>query len=70
MACQSSSNANFQKIDRAFSFYPFFIELYLLFIISIVKQSLKNNLEFIDKHTKQALTGSHGLLGPILLMVT
>lgn len=70
MACQSSSNANFRKIDRAFSFYPFFIELYLLFIISIVKQSLKNNLEFIVEHIKKALTGSHGLLGPILLMVT
>ncbi len=45
------------------------MNLYLLFIISIVKQSLKNNLEFIVERTKQALVGSRSLLGPLLLAV-
>ena len=41
------------------------MNLYLLFIISIVEQSLKNNLEFIVEHIKTALVGSQSLLGPI-----
>lgn len=41
------------------------MNLYLLFIISIVEQSLKNNLEFIVEHIKAALVGSQSLLGPI-----
>jgi hypothetical protein len=69
MACQSSSIAKFPKIDRAFSFYPFFIELYLLFIISIIALTWKINIDFIVEHIKKALTGSRGLLGPYLVII-
>ena len=45
------------------------MNLYLLFIISILDQSLKNNLEFIVDNIKPALVGYHGLLGPYLVII-
>lgn len=67
MVCQSSSMTKFPKIDKAFSFYPFVLTVFLIFIITIIERIEKKYIDFIDKDIKTALTGSHSLLGPLLI---